>query len=80
MVVPRRDDDDDVPADKAWAIHAAIIGLNTGNLLFRGLELDPDNPGMITVACLAVLAALYLSKQYSSSSTPTYKKPLTSMR
>ena len=57
MVVPRRDDDDDVPADKAWAIHAAIIGLNTGNLLFRGLELDPTNPGMITVACLAVLAA-----------------------
>tara|TARA_B100000214_G_C23938162_1_gene614251 strand:+ start:135 stop:698 length:564 start_codon:yes stop_codon:yes gene_type:complete len=57
MVVPRRDDDDDVPADKAWAIHAAIIGLNTGNLLFRGLELDPDNPEMVTVACLAVLAA-----------------------
>ena len=56
MVVPRRDDDD-VPTDKAWAIHAAIIGLNTGNLLFRGLELDPDDPGMITVACLAVLAA-----------------------
>ena len=24
MVVPRRDDDD-VPTDKAWAIHAAII-------------------------------------------------------
>ena len=57
MVVPRMDDDDDVPADKAWAIHAAIIGLNTGNLLFRGLELDPTDPEMITVACLAVLAA-----------------------
>ena len=57
MVVPRRDDDDDVPADKAWAIHAAIIGVNTGNLLFRGLELDPTDPEMITVACLAVLAA-----------------------
>ena len=57
MVVPRKDETDDTPADKAWAIHAAIIGLNTGNLLFRGLELDPDNPGMITVACLAVLAA-----------------------
>ena len=26
-------------------------------MLFRGLELDPDDPGMITVACLAVLAA-----------------------
>lgn len=57
MVVPRRADDDDVPTDKAWAIHAAIIGLNTGNLLFRGLELDPVDPEMITVACLAVLAA-----------------------
>ena len=31
-------------SDKAWAIHAAIIGLNSGNLLFRGLELDQDNP------------------------------------
>ena len=53
MVVPRRDDDD-VPTDKAWAIHAAIIGLNTGNLLFRGLELDPDDPGMITVYILSL--------------------------
>lgn len=57
MVVTRAEQEDDVPVDKAWAIHAAIIGLNTGNLLFRGLELDPDNPGMVTVACLAVLAA-----------------------
>ena len=57
VVVPRTEQDDEVPVDKAWAIHAAIIGLNTGNLLFRGLELDPVNPGMVTVACLAVLAA-----------------------
>ena len=57
VVVPRTEHDDEVPVDKAWAIHAAIIGLNTGNLLFRGLELDPVNPGMVTVACLAVLAA-----------------------
>ena len=28
---------DESPVDRAWAIHAAIIGLNTGNLLFRGL-------------------------------------------
>ena len=57
VVVARTEQDDEVPVDKAWAIHAAIIGLNTGNLLFRGLELDPVNPGMVTVACLAVLAA-----------------------
>ncbi len=57
MVVTRTEQEDEVPVDKAWAIHAAIIGLNTGNLLFRGLELDPVNPGMVTVACLAVLAA-----------------------
>ena len=57
VVVPRTEQEDEVPVDKAWAIHAAIIGLNTGNLLFRGLELDPVNPGMVTVACLAVLAA-----------------------
>ena len=47
---------DESPVDRAWAIHAAIIGLNTGNLLFRGLELDPENPGLITVACLSLLA------------------------
>ena len=57
MVVPIGEDGEETPADKAWAIHAAIIGLNTGNLLFRGLELDPDNPEMVTVACLAILAA-----------------------
>ncbi len=57
VVVTRTEQEDEVPVDKAWAIHAAIIGLNTGNLLFRGLELDPVNPGMVTVACLAVLAA-----------------------
>ena len=53
MVVPRRDDDD-VPTDKAWAIHAAIIGLNTGNLLFRGLELDPDDPGTVSYTHLTL--------------------------
>tara|TARA_B100001142_G_scaffold106930_2_gene108778 strand:+ start:26861 stop:27340 length:480 start_codon:yes stop_codon:yes gene_type:complete len=47
---------DEGPVDRAWAIHAAIIGLNTGNLLFRGLELDPQDPGIITVACLSLLA------------------------
>ena len=57
VFVPRTEQEDEVPVDKAWAIHAAIIGLNTGNLLFRGLELDPVNPEMVTVACLAVLAA-----------------------
>ncbi len=45
------------PSDKAWAIHAAIIGLNTGYLLFRGLELSKDNPDMLTVVGLAILAA-----------------------
>ena len=44
-------------SDKAWAIHAAIIGLNSGNLLFRGLELDQDNPDMVVVTGLTILAA-----------------------
>jgi|TARA_B110000495_G_C23003079_1_gene592183 hypothetical protein len=48
--------DDESSTDKAWAIHAAIIGLNSGNLLFRGLGLDPENPEMLTVACLSVIA------------------------
>ncbi len=43
-------------SDKAWAIHASIIGLNSGNLLFRGLELDPLDPGLLTVVCLSALA------------------------
>jgi O-antigen/teichoic acid export membrane protein len=43
--------------DKAWTIHAAIIGLNTGNILFQGLELDPDNPDMIVVIGLTILCA-----------------------
>ena len=43
-------------SDKAWAIHAAIIGLNSGNLLFRGLELEQDNPELLTVICLSILA------------------------
>ena len=47
VVVPRTEQEDEVPVDKAWAIHAAIIGLNTGNLLFRGLELDPDAPATL---------------------------------
>ena len=65
VVVPRTEQEDEVPVDKAWAIHRCVIGLNTGNLLFRGLELDPVNPGMVTVACLAVLARCR-SKPYSS--------------
>ncbi len=56
MVVPVGADGGENPAGKAWAIHAAIIGLNTGNLLFRGLELDPDKTEMVTVACLAIHA------------------------
>ena len=48
---------DNAPSDKAWTIHAAIIGVNMGNMLFRGLELSPDNPDIGTVIGLAILAA-----------------------
>ena len=48
---------DNAPSDKAWTIHAAIIGVNMGNMLFRGLELDPADPDMGTVIGLAILAA-----------------------
>lgn len=44
-------------SDKAWTIHAAIIGINTGNLLFRGIELDTTNPEMLTLVSLSILAA-----------------------
>tara|TARA_B110000438_G_scaffold231382_1_gene226704 strand:+ start:2074 stop:2517 length:444 start_codon:yes stop_codon:yes gene_type:complete len=43
--------------DKAWTIHASIIGLNTGNILFQGLELDSTNPDMIVVIGLTILTA-----------------------
>ena len=43
--------------DKTWTIHASIIGLNMGNILFRGLELDQDNPDMVVVTGLTILAA-----------------------
>ncbi|MDE0954578.1 MAG: hypothetical protein OR994_07865 [Candidatus Poseidoniales archaeon] len=50
--------DDNAPAsDKAWTIHASIIGLNTGNILFQGLELDHSNPDMIVVVGLTILCA-----------------------
>ena len=35
------------PYDKAWTIHASIIGLNMGNILFRGLELDQADPCLL---------------------------------
>jgi len=31
--------------------------MNMGNMLFRGLELNKDNPDMVTVTGLAILAA-----------------------
>ena len=50
--------DDNAPtSDKAWTIHASIIGLNTGNILFQGLELDHSNPDMIVVVGLTILCA-----------------------
>ena len=57
LVVPESARADFAPSDKAWAIHAAIIGMNMGNMLFRGLELNKDNPDMVTVTGLAILAA-----------------------
>ena len=56
-MVPESARADSAPSDKAWTIHAAIIGVNMGNMLFRGLELSPDNPDMGTVIGLAILAA-----------------------
>ena len=56
-MVPKNAQGDNAPSDKAWTIHAAIIGVNMGNMLFRGLELNPDNPDMGTVIGLAILAA-----------------------
>ena len=56
-MVPKNAQEDSAASDKAWTIHAAIIGVNMGNMLFRGLELNPDNPDMGTVIGLAILAA-----------------------
>ena len=56
-MVPENARGDSAPSDKAWTIHAAIIGVNMGNMLFRGLELDPADPDMGTVIGLAILAA-----------------------
>ena len=56
-MVPENAREDNAPSDKAWTIHAAIIGVNMGNMLFRGLELNPENPDMGTVIGLAILAA-----------------------
>jgi len=56
-MVPENAQGDNAPSDKAWTIHAAIIGVNMGNMLFRGLELNPQNPDMGTVIGLAILAA-----------------------
>ena len=56
-MVPKNAQGNNAPSDKAWTIHAAIIGVNMGNMLFRGLELNPQNPDMGTVIGLAILAA-----------------------
>ena len=40
-MVPENAQGDNAPSDKAWTIHAAIIGVNMGNMLFRGLERTP---------------------------------------
>ena len=53
----RANNDDSSSYDKAWTIHASIIGLNTGNILFQGLELDPSNPDMVVITGLTILAA-----------------------
>ena len=56
-MVPKNAQGNNAPSDKAWTIHAAIIGVNMGNMLFRGLELNPQDPDMGTVIGLAILAA-----------------------
>ena len=53
----RASNDNSSSYDKAWTIHASIIGLNTGNILFQGLELDPSNPDMVVITGLTILAA-----------------------
>ena len=53
----RASNDNSSSYDKAWTIHASIIGLNTGNILFQGLELDSSNPDMIVITGLTILAA-----------------------
>ena len=56
-MVPENARGDNAPSDKAWTIHAAIIGVTMGDMLIRGLELDPADPDMGTVIGLAILAA-----------------------
>jgi hypothetical protein len=46
------------PYDKAWTIHASIIGLNMGNILFRGLELDQADPDVVVTGLTILAAAL----------------------
>ncbi|DAC67289.1 TPA: hypothetical protein HA324_02105 [Candidatus Thalassarchaeaceae archaeon] len=53
----RASNDNSSSYDKAWTIHASIIGLNTGNILFQGLELDSSNPDMVVITGLTILAA-----------------------
>ncbi len=79
-MVPSSRSSEDGSSDKAWAIHAAIIGLNSGNLLFRGLELDTENPEMFTVACLSIFALalpfqaiFFLINSYIQESTQVHQ-------
>ena len=53
----RASNDNSSSYDKAWTIHASIIGLNTGNISFQGLELDSSNPDMVVITGLTILAA-----------------------
>ena len=57
FMAARASNDNSSSYDKAWTIHASIIGLNTGNILFQGLELDPSNPDMVVITGLTILAA-----------------------
>ncbi|MDP7645523.1 MAG: hypothetical protein QGG60_12635, partial [Anaerolineales bacterium] len=43
-------------SDNSLGLQVAITSFNTGNILFRGLELS-DPPDMIVVAGLAILAS-----------------------
>jgi len=57
FMAARASNDNSSSYDKAWTIHASIIGLNTGNILFQGLELDSSNPDMVVITGLTILAA-----------------------
>ena len=79
-MTPSSRSSEDSSSDKAWAIHAAIIGLNSGNLLFRGLELDPTDPDMLTVVCLSIIsialpfqAIFFLINSYIQESTKVHQ-------